>query len=289
MPTPPIAPAKVNLFLHVGSPRADGYHPIESLVAFADHGDDLQFVPGGNRFSIRVDGPFADAAGDDDQNLVLKAARLLREKLPGISGGAFRLTKNIPAGAGLGGGSSDAAAALRLLADANAIKLSDAAIAAAARETGADVAVCLERKARVISGIGEIVSQPVAIPALPAIVVWPDVPAPTPTVYRAFDADGGTRTPLGMNAGDIPAGRDALLEFLARQKNDLTNAAWSVAPQIAEAEAVLRAVDHALLVRMSGSGSAVFAIHESASRAEAEAAMIRARYPDWWVIATTLR
>jgi hypothetical protein len=125
MPSRPSAPAKINLFLHVGSARADGYHPIESLVAFADCGDDLQFSPGGDAFSIQVSGPFANAAGDPEQNLVLKAARALKKKLPGIGGGKFSLTKNLPAGAGLGGGSSDAAAALRLIAKENSVALND--------------------------------------------------------------------------------------------------------------------------------------------------------------------
>jgi 4-diphosphocytidyl-2-C-methyl-D-erythritol kinase len=283
------APAKINLFLHVGSARADGYHPIESLVAFADHGDDLLFVPGGEDFSIQVTGRFANAAGENDNNLVIKAARALARKIPDIGGGEFTLTKNLPAGAGLGGGSSDAAAALRLLAEHNSLKLNDPVLLAAARETGADVAVCLERKARIISGIGDVLSEPVSIPALHAVIVWPGTPASTPAVYRAFDeAEMKRSTAFGIAARDIPKERGAFIEFLKKQSNDLTRAAWKVTPHVAEAEAALRAVDRTRLIRMSGSGSAVFAIYESASDAEAEADAIRARYPDWWVIATTL-
>jgi 4-diphosphocytidyl-2-C-methyl-D-erythritol kinase len=289
MPPLPTAPAKVNLFLHAGSPRADGYHPLESLVAFADCGDALAFVPGTDGFSITVDGRFASAAGHDDQNLVLRAARALRERVPWIRGGAFHLTKNIPAGAGLGGGSSDAAAALRLLAEASGLPISDAYVIAAARATGADVAVCLARKARLISGVGEILSEPIAIPPLPAVLVWPGVPSSTPAVYRAFDEDGGPHSAFGIEPGHIPRERAELLRFLAAKTNDLTRAAWRVTPEIAEADAALRAMDHARLVRMSGSGSAVFAIHETAAAAEAEAEAIRARYPEWWVAATMLR
>jgi 4-diphosphocytidyl-2-C-methyl-D-erythritol kinase len=284
------ATAKINLFLHVGSARADGYHPIESLVAFADCGDELRFSPGGNAFSINVTGPYAKHAGEHENNLVLKAARALKKRAPEIGGGEFSLTKNLPAGAGLGGGSSDAAAALRLIAEQNSLALNNPLLLEAARETGADVPVCLEGKARLISGIGEILSAIIAIPALPAVLVWPNFPASTPAVYRAFDdAEVKRSTPFGVRASDIPGERRAFLEFLKRQNNDLTRAAWQVTPHVAEAESVLRAVDRTLLIRMSGSGSAVFAVYESQSDAETEAEKIRARYPDWWVVATTLR
>jgi 4-diphosphocytidyl-2-C-methyl-D-erythritol kinase len=286
----PVAPAKINLFLHVGSPRPDGYHLLESLVAFADYGDDLQFAPGGNAFSVRVSGPFAEASGDPVNNLVIKAAHALKQKNPGIRAGEFLLTKNLPAGAGIGGGSSDAAAAFRLIAQENKIALDDPALIAAARETGADVLVCLERKPRLVSGVGEILSEPIAIPELPAVLVWPNAPAATPAVYRAFDqAEMKRSTPFGIKASDIPRERNTFLAFLVKQNNDLTRAAWKVTPHIAEAEAALRAVDRTRLIRMSGSGSTVFAIYETMELAEAEAAAIRAKYPDWWVKAVTLR
>lgn len=288
MPTP-TAPAKINLFLHVGSARADGYHLIESLVAFADCGDELRFTPGGSAYSISVAGPFAEAAGEPAHNLVIKAAETLKRKLPNARSGAFVLTKNLPAGAGLGGGSSDAAAALRLIATESGIALDDPLLLQAARETGADVLVCLQRKARLVSGTGEILSEPIAIPALDAVLVWPNAPASTPAVYRAFDdAEIRRSTEFGIRTGDVPREPRAFLEFLARQNNDLTRAAWHVVPHIAEADAALRAVDHVRLIRMSGSGSTVFGIYDSKQDAEAEAAAIRAKYPDWWVKATTL-
>lgn len=289
MPPLPTAPAKVNLFLHAGSPRADGYHPLESLVAFADCGDELTLAADAEDFTIRIDGPFVNAAGDPDQNLVLKAARALRERIPGVGGGQFHLTKNLPAGAGLGGGSADAAAALRLLANANAIDPADPRIFAAAKATGADVPVCLARTARVISGIGEILSEPVPIPPLSAVLVWPGVPTSTPAVYRAFDADGAAPALSGIGAKDIPRERGPFLDFLARQRNDLMKAAWRATPEIAEADAALRASDHALLVRMSGSGSAVFAIYENDAHAKEGASVVKARYPQWWVMPATLR
>jgi 4-diphosphocytidyl-2-C-methyl-D-erythritol kinase len=285
----PTAPAKINLFLHVGSARADGYHPVESLAAFADIGDDLHFEPGGDAFSIQVAGPYAEDAGQPANNLVLKAAYALRQRIAAVGGGAFRLTKNLPAGAGLGGGSSDAAAALRLLADTIGLTGGDPALLEAAKETGADVAVCLERKARLVSGLGDVLSEPVAIPALPAVIVYPAAPASTPAVYRTFDRMKASSTPPGIRVSEIPRERAGFLRFLHNQTNDLASAARSVTPEIAEADAALRNTDHALLIRMSGSGSTVFALHETMERAEAEAATIRAKYPRWWVKTTTLR
>jgi len=284
----PTAPAKINLFLHVGSAHADGYHPIESLAAFADCGDDLRFTPGGDAYEIKVDGSFSRDAGDPKHNLVLKAAAALKKSASKIRGGVFTLTKNLPAGAGLGGGSSDAAAALRLIAEASGLAVDDPALFEAAKETGADVVVCLARQARLVSGIGEILSEAIPIPSLPVLLVFPGKPSSTPSVYRAFDAMKSESTPLGIRSSEIPRDPATFLRFLHNQKNDLTRAAWSVTPEIAEADAALRNSDHALLIRMSGSGSTVFALHETMERAEAEAAAISAKFPGWWVKTATL-
>jgi 4-diphosphocytidyl-2-C-methyl-D-erythritol kinase len=220
---------------------------------------------------------------------VLKAARALKNRIPEIRGGEFSLTKNLPAGAGLGGGSSDAAAALRLIAKSYGLDISNSALLEAARETGADVAVCLEEKARLISGIGEVLSAPVPIPELHAVLVWPGAPAATPAVYRAFDtAEMKRSTPFEIRPGDVPREQGAFLEFLMRQNNDLTRAAWHVTPRVAEADAALRAVDHSRLIRMSGSGSSVFAICETAQDAETTTSALRAKYPDWWIKKTIL-
>lgn len=284
------APAKINLFLHVGSPRADGYHPLESLVAFAECSDELQFEPGKDAYDLHTSGAFAEAAGDPEHNLVLKAARALKKRVPSARGGSFHLKKNLPAGAGIGGGSADAAAALRLIAKSSGIEITNPALYEAARDTGADVAVCIEGKARLISGIGEILSEPVTIPPLHAVLVWPGEATSTPAVYRAFDeAQIHRATPFGIRASDIPAERSAFVQFLAKQNNDLSRAAWRVTPHVAEADATLRAVDRAKLIRMTGSGSTVFALYDSPEVAALEAQAVSARYPNWWVKATTLR
>ncbi|HXW23379.1 MAG TPA: 4-(cytidine 5'-diphospho)-2-C-methyl-D-erythritol kinase, partial [Xanthobacteraceae bacterium] len=153
------APAKVNLTLRVLGRRPDGYHELESLVAFARVRDRLALAPGGT-LALDVSGPFAAAAGNVADNLVLTAARALAGRIDGLALGRFTLVKELPVAAGLGGGSADAAAALRLLARANGLAPDDARLSAAARATGADVPVCLDPRPRVMRGIGEILSAP---------------------------------------------------------------------------------------------------------------------------------
>src|SRR5205809_1060795 len=175
------APAKVNLTLHVLGRRADGYHEIESLAAFAGVGDRLTLVPGGP-LELIVRGPTAAAAGASSDNLVLKATRALAGQVPTLRLGRFELDKELPIAAGLGGGSSDAAAALRLLARHNDLPVGDARLQAAARATGADVPVCLDPRTRMMHGIGEILSDPIDLPELPAVLVNPGVAVPTKDV-----------------------------------------------------------------------------------------------------------
>ena len=179
------APAKINLTLRVVGRRADGYHDIESLVVFAGVGDTLTFAPA-RALALKVDGPTAAAAGTIGDNLVFKAASALAERVEGLKLGRFALTKRLPVAAGVGGGSSDAAAALRLLARANRIALDDARLMEAARVTGADVPVCLDPRPRMMRGIGEILSGPVALPKLPAVLVNPRVAVPTKDVFTAL-------------------------------------------------------------------------------------------------------
>ncbi len=180
------APAKVNLTLRVLGRRADGYHDIESLVAFAGVGDALTFMPGG-ALALAVGGPTAAAAGDVADNLVLKAARALAERVEGLKLGRFTLSKRLPVSAGLGGGSADAAAALRLLAHANRMAPDDPRLLQAARATGADVPVCLDPRARLMRGIGDILSAPLDLPRLFALLVNPDVAVATKDVFAALN------------------------------------------------------------------------------------------------------
>jgi 4-diphosphocytidyl-2-C-methyl-D-erythritol kinase len=283
-----LAPAKINLSLKVGARRADGYHEIESIVAFAGIGDALSLTPGG-KLTLEVDGPTAEAAGPDQNNLVLKAARTLAGKIKKLKTGKFKLTKNLPSGAGLGGGSADAAAALRLLAKLNALKSKDPRMIEAAAETGADVLVCLEGKARLISGIGEILSKPLKIPVLPAVLIYPGVPVPTPFVYRALDAQGDKPAELDADVKSIPLTKRKFLDYVLRQSNDLAKPARSITPLIASAEELIDETGDAVMIRMTGSGSAVFGIYETKSMAEQSAELMREERPHWWIRTTTLR
>jgi 4-diphosphocytidyl-2-C-methyl-D-erythritol kinase len=282
------APAKVNLTLRVVGRRADGYHDIESLVAFADAGDRLSFTRG-NRLTLTVVGPGAAAAGTGDDNLVLKATRAFAERRPKAVLGAFRLDKRLPVAAGLGGGSADAAAALRLIALANKIARDDPDLHAAARATGADVPVCLDPRARVMRGIGEILSDPLALPALPAVLVNPGVAVATKAVFAAWKPATATPSALDLAAIVKLASRDQLLQHLSAQTNDLEAPAIALAPVIAEVLTELRALTGCKLARMSGSGATCFALFTAAASARAAAKVLHDKFPQWWVRATTLR
>jgi 4-diphosphocytidyl-2-C-methyl-D-erythritol kinase len=283
------APAKINLTLHVLGRRDDGYHALESLVAFAATGDTLSLEPG-TKLSLAVAGPTAAQAGESRDNLVLKAARLLSERLEGLRVGALRLTKRLPVAAGIGGGSSDAAAALRLLARLNDLSLSHPAIGEAARLSGADVPVCLEPRARMMRGAGEEVGPALSLPRLSAVLVNPRVPVETPKVFKALALAPGER--LG-GGGHPPVASDAsvaaVLELLRRTRNDLEPPASALEPVIGEALELVRSTPGSRLARMSGSGATVFGLYDDGIQAAEAARILHAARPDWWVKATTLR
>jgi 4-diphosphocytidyl-2-C-methyl-D-erythritol kinase len=282
------APAKVNLTLRVLGRRPDGYHEIESLVAFASTGDALAFTPGAS-LALKVRGPTAAAAGSLADNLVLKAAQALAERIPKLKLGRFDLSKRLPVAAGLGGGSADAAAALRLLARHNRIASDDARLMAAARATGADVPVCLDPRPRLMRGIGEVLSPPLRLPSLPAVLLNPRVGVATRDVFTQLRAPPIAKAPrdAGSDAG-FPSGRNGLIEALAHGANDLESPAISLHPVIAEALAALRAVGGCRLARMSGSGATCFGLFDSARDATAAARSLRDAHPQWWVRATVL-
>lgn len=282
-----IAPAKVNLTLRVGGKRPDGYHNIESLVAFAGESDALRLTPG-DALSLSVDGPFVLQSGPVDGNLVLKAAHLLARDLRGFRSGHFELTKNLPAAAGLGGGSSDAASALRLLARLNALAPSDARLYTAALATGADVPVCLDPRPRIMRGIGETLSEPLALPALHAVLVNPGITTTTRDVFQAFDAMNPNKAMEFAAAASLEQlSEAALIAWLKGQTNDLEPAAISLHPIIGEALAALRTMPGCKLARMSGSGATCFGLFGAAD-ASAASRTLQHRHYDWWVRATVL-
>jgi 4-diphosphocytidyl-2-C-methyl-D-erythritol kinase len=283
------APAKVNLTLHVLGRRADGYHELESLVAFAGLGDTLSLAPA-ERLSLSVSGPTAAQAEADEDNLVLKAARALAERRPGLCIGAFHLVKRLPVAAGLGGGSADAAAALRLLARLNDLGPNDPAVIGAARATGADVLVCLARRACMMSGVGELLGPPLRLPCLYAVLANPGVPVATAAVFQALGRNPGEGTEVSSHPviGDAMTGAE-LLSALEEARNDLEPAAIMLAPVIGEALALMRRTDGCRLARMSGSGATVFGLFQDRAAAALAGKALRRTRPGWWLKATQLR
>ncbi|MBY0382735.1 MAG: 4-(cytidine 5'-diphospho)-2-C-methyl-D-erythritol kinase [Xanthobacteraceae bacterium] len=284
--------AKVNLTLRVVGRRPDGYHDLDSIVAFADCADNLSFEPGPD-LGLTMTGPGAVACGDTGDNLVIRAAELLKKRLPGLKLGHFTLDKHLPVAAGIGGGSADAAAALRLLANANAIVLDDPRLVDVARATGADVPVCLASHTCVMGGVGDNLT-PLNLPDFPAVLVNPRVGVATKDVFAA----------LGLRAGELRIGISDALEAIAIPENEISLDAWldlliggtndleapalKVQPIIADVLGALRDQHGVKLARMSGSGATCFAIFGTASEAQRAAAAIGKIYPNWWVHAGTL-
>ena len=269
--------AKINLTLRVFGRRADGYHELESLVAFADVADALTLEPGSTD-GLETSGPFAGKSGPADDNLVLKSLAELRRRIPGLKGGRFRLEKNLPVAAGIGGGSADAAAALRLLARANGIALDDSRLKAAAQAVGADVPVCMDSRPRIMRGIGEVLAEPLDLPPIPAVLVNPGVALVTREVFEKFKG-----AHAGPGLAGVPPKTGALIELLRQQDNDLTVAATACAPVVGEVLTALRGAPGSALARMSGSGATCFALFRSREQAEAAAQRLAGERKNWWV------
>ncbi|MGH6985705.1 MAG: 4-(cytidine 5'-diphospho)-2-C-methyl-D-erythritol kinase [Caulobacteraceae bacterium] len=282
------APAKVNLFLHVRRLADDGYHPLSSLVVFADLGDRLTLAPAA-RSELVLHGPFAGDLPHSEANLAFAALRRF-EAWAGRPVGPFRISleKNLPVASGLGGGSSDAAAALRLLAQsAGGEGPSLDALLALAVDLGADVPACIFAKAVIAEGRGERLSKAPILPPLPTVLANPGVPCPTAEIFTAFD-----QSPfLGPPPPSLPErflSTGALAQFLASCRNDLEAPAVARVPQLGEMLTLMREAPETLLARVSGSGASAFAICPDRRRSERLAQRIAARRPDWWVRSCTL-
>ena len=282
-----LAPAKVNLFLHVGPIEADGYHPLASLVAFAEVGDRLS-VERADRLSLTVTGPFAGALEGEGDNLALRAVRALGA-VAGIDEPGLRivLDKQLPVAAGLGGGSSDAGAELKLARDALGLPFDDAALAEIAAGLGADGPMCLHARAAWAEGRGDVLTFERRLPPLPTLLVNPGVPSSTGAVYRAFDAcsQGQADRPAPPTDWSVPS----VIDWLATRRNDLQSPAVALAPAIGEALAATAGLPGARLTRMSGSGATVFALFDSPAVAATAERELSALHPDWWVRATVIR
>lgn len=289
LPLHAFAPAKINLTLHVCGRRDDGYHDLESVVAFASEGDSVSLFPG-EELSLVASGPTAHLLGAAEENLVLKAVRALLARREGLKTGAFRLEKRLPISAGIGGGSSDAAAALRLVAQINDLPVSDPALREAALATGADVPVCLNPRARMMQGIGENLGDPLQLPKISAVLVNAGAPVATPAVFKALGLKNVEKPERSMHSS-VASSLDEreLLTLLRSNRNDLEAAACTVAPDIVTALDLLAHTTDCQLARMSGSGATVFGLYPDFDKAEHAAGVILRQRPHWWVRPVWLR
>jgi 4-diphosphocytidyl-2-C-methyl-D-erythritol kinase len=279
-----IAPAKLNLSLHIHGKRPDGYHLIESLVAFTQFGDEVT-VEAASELSLVMQGEFAEQAGAPENNLVLRAARALAQRFNITHGARITLKKNIPVGAGLGGGSSDAACAMHLLARLWNIAPSLHDLQAIGLPLGADIPMCLHAPHTVIArGIGEeITPLPFTITGH-VVLVYPHVHVATKQVYAALD-NAHTQPLTQWQA----ASSASIWPMLQHTRNHLQRAAISVAPQIAEVLLAMETAPFSMdLIRMSGSGSCCIAITQEKSQAQGLASYLVSQHPHWWVMQTAL-
>ncbi|MEO1252390.1 MAG: 4-(cytidine 5'-diphospho)-2-C-methyl-D-erythritol kinase [Pseudomonadota bacterium] len=285
-----IAPAKVNLYLHVGPPRDDGLHDIASLFVFTDAGDVVEAAPADD-ITLAIDGEFADALADEpvEKNLVYRAALALREAAGVRAGAALTLTKNLPVAAGIGGGSADAAAALRALMRLWDVELEERALQALAFSLGADVPACLRGAPVLVDGAGEQLSPAPPLPPLHICIVNPRLAMPTGPVFQRFDAliaASGASQPPPAHPGAALVDLDDAPLFFAETRNDLEPAALAIDPRIGEVIDSLAGAPGAIAARMSGSGASAFALFSEA--APAQSAARAAQKKGWWSMASAV-
>jgi 4-diphosphocytidyl-2-C-methyl-D-erythritol kinase len=272
------APAKVNLYLHLIGRRADGYHLVDSLVAFADIGDRVSARKAAS-LSLEVGGPEAPSLGGlGEDNLVLRAARALADHVGIADGATLGLEKNLPVASGVGGGSSDAAATLRALCELWRVSIDEEELRDLGARLGADVPACLHGGAAWIGGVGERVMPIPLLPPAGIVLANPRIPLPTAEVFAA------RRGPFGNSAGftSVPGDAAALARALQLRRNDLTEAAIGCVPEIAAVLAGLARLPGALIARMSGSGATCFALFADRAAAEQARSGLAGAEPGWW-------
>ena len=275
-----LAPAKINLSIKVMGRRPDGFHEIQSLVVFADCGEKLVGEMA-NELSLDIAGPFAGSLAEEQHNLVTRAAMLLGDHLGMTLNAHLMLEKHLPVASGMGGGSADAAAALRLLSRLYGRTVEHHELAALALCLGADVPVCLERTPAFMWGKGELIKRLSHVPDFWMLLVNPGVAVSTGDVFRLLNAQESLETEVSPplpHWNDL----DALVEWLAAQGNDLEGPARQIAPVIGDVIAAIAETGGCRLARMSGSGATCFGIYADEKSARAAETAIRAAHPDWW-------
>jgi 4-diphosphocytidyl-2-C-methyl-D-erythritol kinase len=276
------APAKINLFLHVGDKRADGFHDLQSLAVFTASEDALWFEPS-DRLTLDITGPFSEGLTFGDDNLVMRAARALAKQTGIQKGAAITLQKMLPVASGIGGGSADAAATLRGLRNLWELDISESELLSVAAELGSDIPVCVASRPAWMAGRGEVLSPAPVIPDLWLLLVNPRVAVPTGPVFAGLESRHGTDLGYPKSFEKLPG----LLDFLNTTGNDLEPSACKIAPMIRTVLDRLSAAPGVLLSRMSGSGATCFAIFENADASRVVHQQL-ADTTDWWVAGTSL-
>ncbi|MFQ5973046.1 MAG: 4-(cytidine 5'-diphospho)-2-C-methyl-D-erythritol kinase [Alphaproteobacteria bacterium] len=273
------APAKINLYLHVTGRRPDGYHLLDSLVTFAELADEVEVRPSG-ALRLSVNGPFAEAVGPVDDNLVIRAARALAARLGRAPEAAITLTKKVPVAAGLGGGSADAAATLLALCRLWKAPLARADLLAVGSRLGADVPVCLQGRPMRVHGIGELLQPAPRLPSVPVVLVCPHSKLPTPEVFSTFSGPFSRPSPIERDLAEV----ESLARALAQRANDLTEPASELCPEVRTVLHALGTTPECRLARMSGSGPSCFGVYDHAAAATTAARALAGR--GWWVAAS---
>lgn len=276
------APAKINLTLRVTGKRQDGLHLLESIIVFADIADELYFSKAA-KTSLRTEGPFAENIPTNDTNLAIKTLNLIRKKYQIRDNVLITIKKNLPVGAGIGGGSSDAASTINGLSELFNLGMDDKEKNIMALELGADVPVCLHGRPAFVSGVGEIIDGINSLPGFWAVLIFPMIALSTRDVFsKGFKS-------YSMSYSKIPATEEGWQNFLKNNSNDMEYNSIRIVPQISEILDELRKSDQIVYARMSGSGSACFGLFDTKAGAERCARRIARIHPQWWIKTTRLK
>ena len=276
------APAKINLYLNIIGQRVNDYHELDSLIAFAAHGDQIE-VKKCDHFKLEASGPFSETLPPSNENLVIKAAKELARGTNYEGGACIKLIENLPVSSGVGGGSADAAATLKALNDLWETNLQNKDLMVMALRLGADVPVCMLSKTARMSGIGDKISKVSGVPNCGILLVNPGIPISTVNVFQLFEGDFSNQVKIPKIENS-----EAFFDFLSNQKNDLQDAAIKIAPIIKEVLNILTDDPNCRLARLSGSGGTCFGLYEDEATALFTAESMFGHFPDWWIQPTRL-